>query len=61
MKSSQGIVTGYNAQAMVSLLESSVGANGMLVTAADVVDEPYDSAQLVPMREQSEETTGARV
>ena len=60
MKSSQGIVTGYNAQAMVSPLEPSVGANGMLVTAADVVDEPNDSAQLVPMLEQSEETTGAR-
>ena len=60
MKSSQGIVTGYNAQAMVSPLEPSVGASGMLVTAADVVDEPNDSAQLVPMLEQSEETTGAR-
>lgn len=60
MKSSQGIVTGYNAQAMVSPLEPSVGANGMFVTAADVVDEPNDSAQLVPMLEQSEETTGAR-
>ncbi len=60
MKSSQGIVTGYNAQAMVSPLQPSVGANGMLVTAADVVDEPNDSAQLVPMLEQSEETTGAR-
>ena len=60
MKSSQGIVTGYNAQAMVSPLEPSVGANGMFVTTADVVDEPNDSAQLVPMLEQSEETTGAR-
>lgn len=60
MKSSQGIVTGYNAQAMVSPLQPSVGANGMFVTAADVVDEPNDSAQLVPMLEQSEETTGAR-
>ena len=60
MKSSQGIVTGYNAQAMVSPLQPSVGANGMFVTAADVVAEPNDSAQLVPMLEQSEETTGAR-
>ncbi len=60
MKSSQGIVTGYNAQAMVSPLQPSVGASGMFVTAADVVDEPNDSAQLVPMLEQSEETTGAR-
>ena len=57
MKSSQGIVTGYNAQAMVSPLEPSVGASGMLVTAVDVVDEPNDSARLVPMLEQSEDTT----
>ena len=60
MKSRQGIVPGYNAQAMVSPLEPSVGASGMLVTAVDVVDEPNDSAQLAPMLEQSEDTTGER-
>ena len=60
MKSSQGIVPGYNAQAMVSPLEPIAGASGMLVTAVDVVDEPNDFAQLIPMLEQSEDTTGAK-
>ena len=45
---------------MVSPLEPSVGASGMLVTAVDVVDEPNDSARLVPMLEQSEDTAGER-
>ena len=60
MKSSQGIVPGYNAQAMVSPLDPGAGTSGMLVTAVDVVDEANDSARLVPMLEQSEDTTGAR-
>ncbi len=38
MKGRQGIVAGYNAQAMVSPVETAGGATGMLVTAVDVVD-----------------------
>ena len=35
MKGRQGIVAGYNAQAMVSPTETDGGATGMLVTAVD--------------------------
>ena len=39
MKGRQGIVAGYNAQAMVSAIKTDGGAtSGMLVTAVDVVD-----------------------
>ena len=38
MKGRQGIVAGYNAQAMVSPVEPDGEATGMLVTAVDVVD-----------------------
>ena len=60
MKGRQGIVAGYNAQAMVSPMETDGGATGMLVTAVDVVDAANDNALLVPMMEQAEETTGTR-
>ena len=60
MRSSQGIVSGYNAQAMASPLGPSDGPGGMLITAVEVVDEPNDTARLIPMLEQSEETTGIR-
>ena len=60
MKGRQGIVAGYNAQAMVSPVETEEGANGMLVTAADVVDAANDNALLVPMIKQAEETTGTK-
>ena len=55
-----GIVAGYNAQAMVSATRTEEGTSGMLVTAADVVDEVNDNALLTPMMEQAEETTGAK-
>ena len=61
MKGRQSIVVGYNAQAMVSPMETAEGASGMMVTAVDVVDAANDSALLVPMVEQAEETTGTRV
>ena len=61
MKGRQGIVAGYNAQAMVSPMETAGGAAGMVVTAVDVVDAANDNALLVPMVEQAEETTGTRV
>ena len=60
MKGRQGIVAGYNAQAMVSPVDTDGGGTGMLVTAVDVVDAANDNALLVPMVEQAEETTGTR-
>ena len=63
MKTRQGIMPGYNAQAMVSAVprsktEGKVG--GMLVTAVDVVDEAHDHARLIPMLQQAEDTTGIK-
>ena len=60
MKGRQGIVAGYNAQAMVSSVEVDGGATGMVVTAVAVVDQANDNALLAPMVEQAEETTGTR-
>ena len=60
MKTRHGIVPGYNAQAMVSPIDSDGEAAGMLITAVAVVDEPNDYAQLTPMLEQAEETTGTK-
>ena len=60
MKGRQGIVAGYNAQAMVSPTETVGGGTGMLVTAVDVVDEANDNAMLAPMMERAEETTGTK-
>ena len=60
MKGRQGIVAGYNAQTMVSPMETDGGATSMLVTAVDVVDAANDNALLVPMMEQAEETTGTK-
>ena len=62
MKGQQGIVAGYNAQAMVSPLDPAQSLrNGMVITAADVVNSASDSAQLIPMLEESEEMTGVQV
>ena len=60
MKGRNGVVAGYNAQSVVSPVNQALG-NGMLITAADVVNNASDSAQLVPMLEMSEEMTGVRV
>ena len=60
MKGRQGIVAGYNAQAMVSPMETGGIATGMLVTAVDVVDAANDNALLAPMMEQAGETTGTK-
>jgi transposase len=61
MKGRNGIITAYNAQTMVSpvALKQDQG-NGMLITAADVVNTAADSGQLIPMVEQAEEMTGER-
>jgi hypothetical protein len=61
MKGRQGILPAYNAQAMVSPLNHAEACrDGMLITAADVVDRAADTAQLIPMLEQAEEMTGAK-
>ena len=62
MKERDGIITGYNAQTMVSpvAVEAAKGT-GMLITAAKVVSTAADCGQLVPMLEQAEELTGERV
>jgi transposase len=54
MKSRQGIVAGYNGQAMVSparVEPSGARAGGLLITAAEVTTDPDDHAQLAPMIE----------
>lgn len=59
MKGRDGVVAGYNAQAMVSPLKSEVaGRGGMLITAAEVTADAVDQAQLVPMLEAAEGNTG---
>jgi len=61
MKGRNGIITAYNAQAMVSpVAVKQDQGNGMLITAADVVNTAADSGQLIPMVEQAEEVTGER-
>lgn len=60
MKGRSGIMPGYNAQAMVSPLNSNTDTKRVIVTAADVVTNASDSGQLVPMLEQAEEITGYR-
>ena len=62
MKGRNGIMPAYNAQAMVSPLDPKTAqGNGMLITAADVVNTAADYGQLIPMLEQAEELTGERV
>ena len=62
MKGRSGIIIGYNAQAMVSpLAPETAKGNGMLITAAEVVNSASDSGQLAPMLEKAEELTGQRI
>jgi transposase len=61
MKSRQGIVVGYNAQAVGSpLVPEKAGGTGMLITAAEVVTEASDHGQTIPMLEAAEQATGRR-
>ena len=60
MKTRQGIAVCYNAQAMVSPMQTDAGVSGMLITAVEVSDYPDDHSQLVPMLQKTEETTGVR-
>ncbi len=57
MKTRQGIMPAFNAQAMATPVELEGKASGMLVTAVEVVEETNDFARLIPMLEQAEETT----
>ena len=59
MKGRQGIIAGYNAQAMVSPLNPGVAQrSGFIITATEVVQDPDDTAQLLPLMEQAEAMTG---
>lgn len=60
MKSRQGIVPGYNLQAVVAPVKTSEGS-GHLITAVEVVQDQNDLAQLEPMLKQAEETTNERL
>lgn len=56
MKGRQGIIAGYNAQAMVSLVKEEYGG-GLLITAGTVTNEAHDHRQLLPMIKQAEVNT----
>jgi hypothetical protein len=59
MKSRQGIIAGYNLEGAVSPLRKSASEkSGMLITAIDVVQDPVDYNQLIPMIDQAKENTG---
>ena len=60
MKGRSGIAPSYNAQAMASPTEDDAGNRGMLITAAEVCDDPSDQSQLAPMLAAAEEATGVR-
>jgi len=49
LKGRNGIVAGYNSQAVVSPLSEAAGQGGQLITAAAVTRDEYDQAQLLPM------------
>ena len=62
MKGRDRIITGYNAQTMVSPLAlKTTKGSGMLITATKLVNTAADSGQLTSMLEQAEELTGERV
>lgn len=60
MKTRRGIAPCYNAQAMVSPMQTGPGTSGMLITAVDVTDDPDDRCQLVSMLQKAEDATGVR-
>lgn len=62
MMGKNGLINGYNAQAMVSPLSlDTAKRNGMLITAAEVINTAADFGQLVPMLERAEELTENRI
>ena len=58
MKTRQGIMPGYNAQAMVSAVE--LRGKWVACWSPHVVDEAHDHARLIPMLQQAEDTTGIK-
>lgn len=62
MKSRQGIVPGYNIQAVVSPLKvkETETAGGMFITAVDTVQDTDDHHQLINMIDQAVETVGEK-
>jgi transposase len=59
MKSRQGIIAGYNMEAGVSPLKVVESEKtGMIITAMEVVQDPVDYNQLIPMIDQAKENTG---
>jgi transposase len=62
MKGRQGIIAGYNLEAVVSPLQvAETKKTGVLMTGVELVPEAEDHNQLIPMMEQSEEMTGKLV
>ena len=61
MKTRQGVVPAYNAQAVAAPLQdpSGAGSGGLLVTAGAVVTETADTNQLLPLLQQAAEQTGS--
>ena len=60
MKMRQSFYPAYNAQAMVSPVETGQETSGMLITAVELVDDPTDNASLIPMLQRAEEMTGVK-
>ena len=60
MRTRQGITLAYASQATVSPAVTDGKVTGMLITAADVVNDPVDQSQLGPMLEKAEETSEVR-
>lgn len=54
MRGRQGYIPGYNAQAMVSPV---AGGGGLLITAAEVTQDPADTGQLLPLIAAAQEVT----
>ena len=60
MKIRQSFFPAYNAQAMVSPIKTEQEMSGMLITAVELVDDPTDTASLIPMIREAEEMTGVK-
>jgi transposase len=62
MKTRQGLVAGYNLEAVVSPLkvDETQTKRGLFMTAVDVVTQTTDTKQCIPMLEQAEENTGKK-
>lgn len=59
LKGRQGYVAGYNAQAAVLRLDlTTANTTGLVMTAAEVTQDPDDHAQLLPMLAAARETVG---